>query len=85
MQRLFFLLQARTGTQAFVPSPVNERLFKLAMGAYKQYTEHSLQKSHDEIGRIYLMAKGERAVPGQSCQLPVKTRSRTQLRRTEVM
>lgn len=48
MQRLYFLMQARTQTSGS-HSPVNERLFKLALDAYKQDFEHSLQKVHDEI------------------------------------
>lgn len=48
MQSLFFLVQARTEVSGS-RSPVNEKLFKLALDAYKQDTEHSLQKVHDEI------------------------------------
>jgi hypothetical protein len=48
MQRLYFLMQART--QAFGSrSPVNERLFKLALDSYKHDFEHSLHKVHEEI------------------------------------
>lgn len=48
MERLYFLMQARTQASGS-PSPVNEELFKLALDAYKQDSEHSLQKVHDEI------------------------------------
>ena len=48
-------MQART--HAFGPSPVNERLLKLAMDEYKQYTEHSLQEVHDEIRSFATMKK----------------------------
>jgi hypothetical protein len=48
MQRLYFLMQARTQASGS-RSPVNEKLFKLALDAYKQDFEHSLQKVHEEI------------------------------------
>jgi hypothetical protein len=48
MQRLYFLMQARTQASGS-RSLVNERLFKLALDAYKQDSEHSLQKVHEEI------------------------------------
>jgi hypothetical protein len=48
MQRLYFLMQARTQASGS-RSPVNERLFKLALDAYKQDSEHSIQKVHEEI------------------------------------
>ena len=48
MQSLFFLMQARTEAYGS-RSPVSARLFKLALNAYKQDTEHSLRKVHDEI------------------------------------
>lgn len=48
MQRLYFLMQARTQASGS-RSPVNERVFKLALDAYKQDSEHSLQKVHEEI------------------------------------
>jgi hypothetical protein len=48
MQSLFFLMQARTEVSGS-HSPVNERLFKVALEAYKQDTEHSLRNVHDEI------------------------------------
>ena len=48
MQSLFFLMQARTEVSG-PRSPVNERLFNLALDAYKQDNEHSLRKVHDEI------------------------------------
>jgi hypothetical protein len=48
MQSLFFLVQART--EASGPRfHVTKRLFKLALDAYKQDPEHSLQIVHDEI------------------------------------
>ena len=47
MQSLFFLMQART--EAGSPFAVDERLSHIALEAYKQDTEHSLQKVHDEI------------------------------------
>jgi hypothetical protein len=55
MQSLFFLMHARTEASGS-RSSVNERLFKLALDAYKQDTEHSLQKVHDEI-RSFAMGK----------------------------
>lgn len=48
MQRLYFLMQARTHAPGS-RSPMNERLFKLALDAYKLDSKHSLQKVHDEI------------------------------------
>jgi len=48
MQRLYFLMQARTQASGSL-SPLNERLIKLALDAYKQDFEHSLQKVHEEI------------------------------------
>jgi hypothetical protein len=48
MERLYFLMQARTQASGS-RSPVNERLFKLALDAYKHDFEHSLQKVHEEI------------------------------------
>jgi hypothetical protein len=48
MQRLFFLMHARTEASGS-RSLVGERLFKLVLDAYKQDAEHSLQKVHDEI------------------------------------
>jgi len=56
MQNLFFLMQARTEASGF-RSPVNERLFKVALDAYKQDTEHSLQKVHEEIWSFVTMKK----------------------------
>jgi hypothetical protein len=50
MQSLFFLIQARTeASKSGSRSPVNEKLFKVALDAYKQDTEHSLEKVHYEI------------------------------------
>jgi hypothetical protein len=48
MQSLFLLMQARTEASGS-RSPVNKDLFKVALDAYKQDTEHSLQKVHAEI------------------------------------
>jgi len=48
MERLYFLMQARTQASGS-PYPVNEKLIELALGAYKQDFEHSLQKVHKEI------------------------------------
>ena len=48
MQRLYFLMQARTQASGS-RSPVNEGHFKLALDAYKQDFEHSLQKVHEDI------------------------------------
>jgi hypothetical protein len=56
MQRLFFLIQAHTEASGS-HSPVNERLFKVALDAYKQDTEHSLQKVHDEISSFVTTKK----------------------------
>ena len=56
MQSLFFLIQARTEASGS-RSPVNERLFKVALDAYIQDTEHSLQKVHDEISSFVTMKK----------------------------
>ncbi len=47
-QRLYLLMQARTQATGS-PSLVAEKLFKLALDAYKQDFEHSLQKVHKEI------------------------------------
>ena len=56
MQSLFFLMQART--EAYGSRyPVNERLFNLALDAYKQDADHSLQKVHDEISSFATMKK----------------------------
>ena len=48
VQNLFFLMQARTEASGS-PSFVTERLFKIALDAYKQDVRHSLQKVHYEI------------------------------------
>jgi len=48
MQRLYFLMQARTQVSGS-RSPVNERLFKLSLDAYKQDLGHSLREVHEEI------------------------------------
>jgi len=50
MQSLFFLIQARTAASgSSTRSPVNKRLFEVALEAYKQDPEHSLQVVHEEI------------------------------------
>ena|SRR5258708_23916939 len=56
MQRLYFLMRARTEASGS-PSPLNERLFRLALDAYKQDTEHSVRKVHDEIRSFATMKK----------------------------
>ena len=56
MQSLFFLIQARTDASG-TRSPVSERLFNVALDAYKQDTEHSLRKVHDEIREFATMKK----------------------------
>ncbi len=48
MQSLFFLMQARTEASGS-RSPVDESFFRLALDAYRQDTEHSLQAVHNEI------------------------------------
>ncbi len=48
MQSLFFLMQTRKEASGS-PSPVNERLFRLALDAYRNDTEHSLRAVHDTI------------------------------------
>ncbi|KAF8492228.1 hypothetical protein F5888DRAFT_1859611 [Russula emetica] len=61
MQSLFFLMQARTeaieASGSHSPAAVNERLFKVALDAYKQDVEHSLQKVHGEIRSFVTMKK----------------------------
>jgi hypothetical protein len=59
MQRLYFLMQA-SGSR----SPVNERLFKLALDAYKQASEHSLQKVHEDI-RLFATRKNALSKSGR--------------------
>ena len=56
MQSLFFLMQARTEASGS-RSLVDERLFKVALDAYIQHAEHSLQKVHDEIRSFATMTK----------------------------
>ena len=56
MQSLFFLMQARAETSGF-RTPVSKRLFKVALDAYKQDTNHSLQKVHNEIRSFITMKK----------------------------
>jgi hypothetical protein len=48
LHRLYFLMQARTPASGS-RFPVNEKLFKLALDAYKYDFKHSLQKVHEEI------------------------------------
>ena len=56
MQNLFFLMQVRTEASGF-RSPMDERLFKVALDAYKYDTEHSLQKVHSEIRSFATVTK----------------------------
>ena len=56
MQSLFFLIQARTDATG-TRSPVSEKLFNVALEAYKQDTEHSLTKVHEEIRAFATMKK----------------------------
>lgn len=56
MQSLFFLMQARTEASGS-RSPVNKRLFRVALDAYKQDVEHSLQKVHHEIRSFVTVKK----------------------------
>jgi hypothetical protein len=56
MQSLFFLMQLRTEASGS-RSPVNERLFNVALDAYKQDTEHSILKVHDEIRSFATVGK----------------------------
>ena len=56
MQSLFFLMQARTEASRS-RSAVNQRLFNIALEAYKQDAEHSLQIVHSEIRSFVTMKK----------------------------
>jgi len=56
MQSLFFLIQARTDASGS-RSPVNKRLFAVALDAYRQDPEHSLQRVHEEIRAFATMKK----------------------------
>jgi hypothetical protein len=56
MQSIFFLMQARTEASGS-PSPVNEGFFRLALDAYKQDAEHSLQAVHNEIRSFATLKK----------------------------
>ena len=56
MQSLFLLVQERTEASGF-RIPVSERLFNVALDAYKQDFEHSLEKVHDEIGKFVTIKK----------------------------
>ena len=56
MQSLFFLMQARTEASGS-RSPTDEKLFKLALDAYKQDIEHSLEKVHNEIRSFITIKK----------------------------
>ena len=56
MQNLFFLMQARTEASGS-HSPVNKRLFKVALDAYKRDAEHSLKKVHYEIDSFVTLKK----------------------------
>ena len=56
MQSLFFLMQARTeATGSRIP--VSEKLFNVALDAYKQDGEHSLKKVHNEIRSFVTIKK----------------------------
>lgn len=63
MQRLYFLMQARTQASGS-RSPVNERFFKLALDAYMQNSEHSLQKVHEEV-RLFATRKNALSKSGR--------------------
>lgn len=63
MQRLYFLVQARMQASGS-RSPVNKRLFKLALDAYKHDPEHSLQKVHEEI-RLFATRKNALSKSGR--------------------
>ena len=56
MQSLFILMQARIEASGF-RIPVSERLFNVALDAYKQNMEHSLERVHDEIGEFVTIKK----------------------------
>ena len=56
MHSLFLLMQARMEASRS-RLPVNERLFKVTLNAYKQGADHSLQKVHDEIRSFVTMKK----------------------------
>ena len=57
MQSLFFLMQARTEASGS-RIPVSEKLFNVALDAYKQDIEHSLEKVHNEIRSFVTIKKG---------------------------
>ena len=56
MQSLFFLIQARSEASGS-HSPVTERLFKVALDAYKQDVHHSIYKVHYEIRSFVTVKK----------------------------
>jgi len=56
MQSLFFLIQTRTEASG-THSPVTERLFKVALDAYKQDVDHSLRNVHNEIRSFVTVRK----------------------------
>ena len=56
MQRLFFLMQVRTEASGS-RSPVNKRLFQVALDGYKQDAVHSLKEVHDEISSFVTVKK----------------------------
>jgi hypothetical protein len=56
MQSLFFLMQARTEASGS-HIPVSEKLFNVALDAYKQNIEHSLEKVHNEIRSFVTITK----------------------------
>ena len=56
MQSLFILMKARTEASEF-RIPVSERLFNVALDAYEQDIDHSLEKVHDEIRNFVTIKK----------------------------
>jgi len=63
MQSLFFLIQARTAPSgSSIRSPVNRRLFEVALNAYKQDPEHSLQIVHEEIRAFVTMKEAKTVI-----------------------
>ena len=56
MQSLFYLMQALTEASGS-RIPVNEGLFNVALDAYKQDIEHSLEKVHSEIRSFVTIKK----------------------------
>ena len=56
MQSLFFLIQARTDASGS-RAPVDQRLFEVALKAYMEDPEHSIQKVHEEIRSFATMKR----------------------------